>query len=280
MIKIPTNPMELHTELNKWYRDRHCGTINAKLTKLGDYFRLHRIHSVVVGVSGGVDSALVLALLSQLNIHVHAVFIGFDLYGEVFDRKYIDELKEAFPEYQGYGQSARAWHEFDMTEAYNGFRKELGISVVNKHVNAQATYAMRYLAFFALAQKYEAVTIGTTNKDEMGYAGWFGKNSDMVVDIQPIADLHKFEVQEWANILKVPGSIVTRKPTGDLIDGTTDEENFGCTYDELSFFTALMEQEKNVVPNEFLQGRFEKVIRLHRKNIHKYQGQNFNPVFI
>jgi NAD+ synthase (glutamine-hydrolysing) len=146
---------------------------------------------------------------------------------------------------------------------------------------------MRYLAFFAIAQSIGGVTIGTTNLDEMGYVGWFGKNSDMVVDVQPISDLYKFEVVTWARLLGVPERIANRVPTGDLIDGTSDEENFGCTYDELSYLTHLMTStemggcgltEKSLSP--FMQEKFKKVIELHHTNLHKYKGQTFNPIFI
>ena len=99
----------------------------------------------------------------------------------------------------------------------------------------------------------------------------------MVVDVQPIADWHKFEVVEAAYRLNIPRSIIERTPTGDTIDGLSDEENFGCTYDELSWFTNFRDV---IIDDPEVQQKFKKLIDLHNRNAHKYQGQTFNPVFI
>ena len=62
----------------------------------------------------------------------------------------------------------------------------------------------------------------------------------MMVDVQPISKLHKHEVVALARGLGVPREILVRTPSGDLVDGSTDEENFGCSYHDLSVFTYLM----------------------------------------
>ena len=111
----------------------------------------------------------------------------------------------------------------------------------NKHLLAQASYAFRYHKMFISAQEIgNCIVCGTTNLDEFSFSGWFGKHSDMVVDIQPIIDMHKSEVYLASKELNIPDSIVKREPQGDLIDGSSDVENFGCSYDELSFISYIM----------------------------------------
>lgn len=119
---------------------------------------------------------------------------------------------------------------------------------------------------------------GTTNRDEFQYSGWFGKNSDMVVDIQVITDWSKCQVIQAAKWLDVPQSIIERAPVGDLLDMSTDEDNFGCTYDELAYFQDYIEPADT--SNPFLEKKFAKLRALHAQNAHKYQGQTYNPYFI
>lgn len=120
------------------------------------------------------------------------------------------------------------------------------------------------------------------SKDELGAVGWFGKNSDMVVDIQVITDWHKCQVVEAAKLVGVPESIISRKPVGDLLDMSTDEENFGCTYDELAWFVNnyLLYSDPRTPMNDFMMTKFNKLRALHERNAHKYQGQTYNPFFI
>jgi len=272
-ITLPINEVELRRHVKMYRYLKVISDPYARIRAIEAYLKRWDIKSVVVGVSGGVDSALVLAMLSEIkDITVHAVTIDFDLYHDVFESKYIDDLKAAFDDRKNI-----FWHQHNLSDQYISLAHAADIAG-DAGVHANVTYAMRYLVLFGYAQKVGGITFGTTNRDEFGYAGWFGKNSDMMVDVQPISDLHKFEVTTWAEILGVPQSITERVPTGDLLDGSSDEENFGCTYDELSYLTYLM--QKKVSLNDFMGKRFKKVHALHHKNAHKYQGQKFNPVFI
>lgn len=93
----------------------------------------------------------------------------------------------------------------------------------------------------------------------------------MVVDIQVITDWSKCQVIQAAKWLDVPQSIIERAPVGDLLDMSTDEDNFGCTYDELAYFQDYIEPADT--SNPFLEKKFAKLRALHAQNAHKYQGQ-------
>lgn len=278
-MPIPTNQLELDQEVLN-YKSLELKdfekVLNYKVNKIADYLRSANIRHVVMGISGGIDSAVVLGLLCKVKeiipLHIHCYTIDFDVYNGIFDTSYIDLLKEEF------GHRA----SFNYINASNSFKfmmEDLGLSHCNQQTKAQSSYALRYQMLFTYAQVYGAVTVGTTNRDEFEYSGWFGKNSDMVVDLQVIADWHKFQVVKAAKVLNVPSEIILRAPVGDLLDMSTDEENFGCTYNELAYFAQYI-QPDFVNINPFVIEKFAKLRALHEKNKHKYQGQTFNPVFI
>ena len=273
-VFLPVNEKELEIAVKLYRHMNNSRDPFYRINELKMYLNSWNIKRVVVGISGGVDSALVLAMLLAIRgIEIYAVTGTFDVFNHVYDQKYVDILRSKFSD------SSIKWRQHDLSGTLCSFMDETDMRGNSPVFEGQVSYAMRYLMFFAYAQQHNAVTIGTTNFDEFGYAGWFGKTSDMMVDIQPIADLHKFEVQSWARLLGVPEEIIERKPTGDLVNASTDEENFGCTYDELSYFTDLM--RKKVQLNEWMTKRFATLIALHEKNAHKYQqGQHFNPIFL
>jgi NAD+ synthetase len=281
--QAPSNQQELDVAVEKF---RHSCLrnfdyrIEKKITDIADYLKKANINNVVVGVSGGIDSAVVIALLVKVkeilpSLKIHAYTIHFSIYDGIFDTKYVQMMEERFG-------SDVIFKTLDATNGFNALMSDMNLSDEDSQLKAQSSYALRYQMLFTYSQLHKAVTIGTTNEDEFSYAGWFGKNSDMVVDLQVITDWHKFLVVEAAKILGVPDAIIERKPVGDLLDRSTDEENFGCSYDELAYFAYYSKNgwitERN--NNQFLVDKFAKLRALHEKNAHKYQGQTFNPVFI
>jgi len=252
------------------------GTVNA----LYVYLTNHNINDVVIGISGGIDSSLVLAVLASIKkyylpgLNIHAVNIHFSCYDGIFDFTYINELKEEYKDVNFY--------DINATKSIEAIFDDAGLDKNDKELMAQSSYALRYQILFTYAQKYSGITIGTTNKDEMSYVGWFGKNSDMVVDVQILHNYHKFEVIYWAHNIGVPRSIILRTPVGDLINRSSDEDNFGCSYDELAWYSAIGHKLEGLpFPlDKYMAEKFSKVEGLRKKNMHKYQGQKFNPIFL
>jgi NAD+ synthase (glutamine-hydrolysing) len=130
-----------------------------------------------------------------------------------------------------------------------------------------------------------AIVVGTTNRDEGAYIGFFGKASDGMVDVQVISDIHKSEVYRMAKLLDIPASIHQAIPSGDMYDGRVDEEVFGATYDFVELYqhylclnspetkhhfkAALSEEAASQF--ELLSSRIES---MHNYNRHKYLGKN------
>ena len=167
----------------------------------------------------------------------------------------------------------------------NPVRGILGQPGFDEGPEANIAYALRYQAIFARAQQVGGITIGTTNRDELEYAGWFGKNSDMVTDVQFLWRFPKCVIREFARALGVPDEIIARTPVGDLIDGSSDEQNLGCTYDELRWYTDVgCHHVTHTGPHtEYMLRKFDRLEALRKKNMHKYAAKaitHYNPVFL
>lgn len=242
----------------------------AKLGRLERFFRDNALDAAVVGVSGGVDSACVLALLTALKsrgvltrvVGIALPIVAIGATGQDDAAKNARLVASAL--------DAELWvapltHAHDATIASLG--KASGL-VFDAWSNGQALSVARTPALYgaaALLQSHglRSIVVGTTNRDEGAYLGFFGKASDGMVDLQPISDLHKSEVRALATHLGVPDEIVWSKPRGDVHDGRTDEEMIGASYDDVELFLRTRELG--------MSGRHEAIERHHQKNAHKYR---------
>lgn len=243
--------------------------LESKVITIVDYLKTHNIKNVTVGFSGGADSTVVLLLLAlakkQYDFNIHAVTImTFDRressfhYGalsKMFDFTIFKDIKHEILYYS---------HSRTLEETFDRF------NITNLTIH-QSYYQSMYNILFTYAQHTKSITVGTTNLDELSYVGWFGKNSDMMVDLQIISDLHKFEIYSILNYFHIE---MAREPTGDIPDGLTDEEYFDTDYNTLSYYSYC--KCHNIDPGFVL----ENVDNLHKENYHKYLGQSFNPIFL
>ncbi len=99
---------------------------------------------------------------------------------------------------------------------------------------------LRMATLYYLAQSRNALVLGTGNKAEM-MVGYFTKYGDGGVDLEPLGELYKHEVRQLARVLGVPEPLITRPPTAGLWPGQTDEGELGITYDELDAILAALE---------------------------------------
>ena len=250
--------------------DSNKTILEEKVSQIFNYLKTHNIKDVTVGFSGGADSTLVLLILclvkQKYDFNIHAISImslnpkessfGFNqLISFSKNNIIIDNVIHEVIHYN---------HSENLIKAFKG------CTLSDKTIH-QSYYQSMYNIIFTYAQHVGGITIGTTNMDELSYVGWFGKNSDMVVDLQIISDLHKFEVFA---ILDHYGINIPHAPTGDIPEGFTDEEYFETDYDTLSYYTFC----KCIgIDPEFILPAVDK---LHQENYHKYLGQTFNPIFI
>lgn len=244
---------------------------DKRIQDIVSYLKVWNLRHVVLGVSGGIDSAFVLMLLNKarerFDFNIHTVFFRHSLHEHEASQDVVDEFVRAYPVNHSVIDISGI---VETTQIQDG--------CIDAIVDTQYAYALMYTLLFRQAQKVGGVTFGTTNKDELGI-GWFGKNSDMVVDIQPIHDFHKFEIYSSYLCQHIPISIKDSAPDGNLINGQTDEDVFGCPYDVVSSVVDLLEKGK-ITKDQVSE--FPKLFEVIRKNQHKLAKprHQFNPVFL
>jgi NAD+ synthetase len=250
----------------------------AKIARLARWFAGEGIDAAVVGVSGGVDSALTLALLQATARLPDAALkrvVGLILpIGGRGATRQQEAAAKATAVCAALG--AEAWnapltdalaHTVTSLEAASG----LGFDAWSE---GQCLSVMRTPALYGAvallrAHGHRAVVVGTTNRDEGAWLGFFGKASDGMVDLQPLSDLHKSEVRALAEHLGVPRDVIDATPSGDVFDGRSDEAMIGASYDAVESVLRLLELGRDPA----LAGieAAAAVARHHHINAHKYR---------
>lgn len=233
---------------------------------LTDYLNKSGAKGFVVGVSGGIDSALTSTLCALTNYSTIVLNMPILQTSPEYKRscEHMDWLKNQFPNVSS--------AEVDMSSVLPNYMKVLPKEIQTAHNMANLRSRLRMVCLYAFAGHYNYLVAGTGNKIEDFGIGFFTKYGDGGVDISPIADLLKSEVYQLARYLHVPQSILQAKPTDGLFEGSpTDEEKIGATYDELEWAMKYLEQNKQ----EPLTERQKEVLQIyqsrHQANLHKMQ---------
>ena len=244
--------------------------INHIVSWLKDYAAKAGVSGFVVGVSGGIDSAVSSALAARTGMPVLCV---------------------EMPIHQPHAQVSRAWEHIDglqrrynnvqavsvnLTPLFDQFIATLPKAVSSEEndralVNTRARLRMTTLYYFA--QLHGRLVVGTGNKVEDFGVGFYTKYGDGGVDLSPIADLVKTEVYELGRALQVPQSILEAKPTDGLWgDDRSDEDQIGASYPELEW---AMAYQTGTGQDGELNERQKEVLeiykRLNRINKHKME---------
>jgi len=202
----------------------------------------------VVGLSGGIDSAVV-AVLSQEAFPNNNLGIIMPCQSTAEDAAMAVELTQKFD---------MSHLKVDLTETYLTLINSLtpdGTRMAK--ANIKPRLRMTTLYFYAAQNNY--LVIGTGNKSEL-FTGYFTKYGDGGVDVEPIGGLVKTQVRELARFLGVPESIVTRPPTAGLWEGQTDESEMQITYEELDDY--ILNGTGSAKVKEIAE-------RLHKNSAHK-----------
>jgi len=272
--------------------------IDKKVNAINKFFFRAKLDSVVIGISGGVDSALVLALFveaakrpgSRLK-QIRCLAMPIHGSGVTGQDATINKGHLLLDTYKDCG--ILVYRHLDLTDAYNAMVSQAYAQDTSDWTDGQMASVLRTPMFYyqaAILQKrgYKSIVAGTTNRDEGAYIGFFGKASDGMVDLQPIADIHKSEVYKVAELLGVPAIITNDAPRGDVWDNKTDVEMIGAPY---SFLQKLVEtkcgiyktyaQDLEQAAHQYQRWILlrtgdekiwaENIEKLHKTNKHKYQ---------
>ena len=228
-----------------------------------NYAEENRISSLVVGVSGGIDSALVSTLCARTGIPTLCVLMPIHQDPSHTERG-LNHVKWLQKDHYLVGL-----HEFDLTEVYDKFveimdyaKSDLGF--------ANSRSRLRMITLYQLATSTNGIVVGTGNKVEDFGVGFYTKYGDGGVDISPIADLTKTEVYELARELGVNQEILDAQPTDGLWgDNRNDEDQIGATYPELEW--AMEYKGDGTDLDKRQQLVLEIYSNFHNKNKHKME---------
>lgn len=235
---------------------------------LKDYAQNAKVDGFVVGISGGIDSAVTSTLCAQTGLKTLCIEMPIHQPPHHVTRaqEHISQLKHRFANVS----DAKA----DLTPIFESFKNEVPQSddALKSHLSLANTRArLRMTTLYYFAGIHGLLVAGTGNKVEDFGVGFYTKYGDGGVDLSPIADLMKSDVFALGAYLDVPAAILTAAPTDGLfLDDRTDEDQLGASYDELEW--AMLEQESGKHAEDF-KGRekeaFEIYLRLNRSNKHK-----------
>lgn len=244
----------------------NCQAVEAHIVNwLTEYVSQSPLDGFIVGISGGIDSAVASTLCSLTGKKVVLLNMPIRQRREEFDRasEHINDIKCRFPNVSSL--------EIDLTPIFDTFERIMpektavhGLSMANSRSR------LRMMTLYAVGQSENCLIAGTGNKIEDFGVGFFTKYGDGGVDLSPIADLTKSEVFSLAEHLNVVKSIRNAKPTDGLWgDGRTDEDQLGATYPELEWAMSFHGNESE------LTTRKKEVLRIyhsfHARNKHKME---------
>ncbi len=280
---------ELLVELRKLRGFNVDNYIELKTTQINDFFSENGLDSVVLGISGGVDSATTLALLMKAANEekspikrVLAISMPIFCSGTTGQ---VEALNIALRDAEKYKSNEKFKVRVDDLSLANSayIEQRKGDSTpfsTGQLASIVRTPHLYFNAAILQTEGFKSLVCGTTNRDEGYLIGFYGKASDAMVDIQVIFDIHKSEVYQIAKKLGVIDEILERQPKGDVFDGRNDEEMIGASYDAVELLTLSIDHYSvtarnphlNELKKEFGQTKeYENICKLHNINKHKYE---------
>lgn len=239
---------------------------------LKTYAEKAKVSGFVVGISGGIDSAVTSTLCAQTGLQTLCVEMPIHQAPSHVNRaqEHIAQLKKRFPNVSD--------TRVDLTPVFESFKTEVPTSNNEAKLNlslANTRARLRMTTLYYLAGVHGLLVAGTGNKVEDFGVGFFTKYGDGGVDLSPIADLLKSDVRALAKYLAVPESILVAKPTDGLFgDDRSDEDQLGASYEELEWAMAQLDHGK---VTENFTGREQIVFDIY-KRLNTINQHKMNPI--
>lgn len=192
-----------------------------------------RVDGLLVGVSGGLDSAVVAHLIQRAFPE--------DSLGVIMPvQTHESDLVDAQAVIDTAGIKGLT---VDLTATHSALLEEINSAIPpvelseerGRLADANLRARLRMGTLYTVATNYNYLVVGTDNQSEW-YTGYFTKYGDGGVDLLPVVSFTKSEVYEMAHVLGVPEAVITKPPSADLWEGQTDEEEMGTTYTEIDAY--------------------------------------------
>lgn len=224
----------------------------------------------VIGVSGGIDSAVVSTLCAETKLYTLALSMPIRQKEEQCDlaKEHLTWLSRKYPTVET--------KILPLDSIFDNIEREARSHNINGDLAlANARSRLRMLTLYLFANEKHLLVAGTGNRIEDYGVGFFTKYGDGGVDISPIGDLMKSEVYQLGEYLGVSKNILEAAPTDGLWDdGRTDEQQLGCTYSDLEWAMQFHEvcgkyPEHIRYLSDEQKETYEKFLKLHLANSHK-----------
>jgi len=224
---------------------KHQEIIKHIVNWLSQYSANSKTEGFVIGISGGIDSALTSTLCALTGKKVICLNMPIRQIKNEYDRgnEHIEWLKK------NYRNVSSA--EVNLTSIFEEMENTYNKDIQDFLTMANTRARLRMTTLYAYAGHHKLLVAGTGNKVEDFGIGFYTKYGDGGVDVSPIADLMKSQVYALAASVGVTSSILNARPTDGLFaDGRTDEDQIGATYDELEWAMLYIENKENYELNE------------------------------
>jgi NAD+ synthase len=234
--------------------------VNHIVNWLKDYATNASVNGFVVGVSGGIDSAVTSTLCAKTGLNVLCVEMPIHQAESHVTRaqEHISQLKNHFENVDD--------TRTDLTPVFEEFKTEIFMDGDQATVDmalANTRARLRMTTLYYYAGLYGLLVAGTGNKVEDFGVGFYTKYGDGGVDLSPIADLLKSEVYEIGEFLKVPKSIMKAAPSDGLFGDTrSDEDQIGASYPELEWAMKMDDEGKTA---DAFSGRKQEVFKIYKR---------------
>jgi len=255
--EIISNPLLLNTQQ----------TLKVIEIFLRDEMRRTGFQKAVIGLSGGIDSALsaYLAVRALGKENLHCVMMPYKTSSP-------ESLRDGKEIVNDLGVTSEVVEITPMADAYFAINPKM-----DKLQMGNVMARLRMIVLYDHSHTQKALVIGTSNKTEslLGYTTLFGDNASA---INPIGDLYKTQVRQLAKTLNIPKTVLEKAPSADLWSGQTDEEEMGLKYEEvdllLHHLVDLRESDEELLAHGFKQEFITKI----RGMIRRSQFKRMPPV--
>jgi NAD+ synthase len=249
----------------------HLANPQREVEKITDFIQsiLKRSHKekVVIAVSGGIDSALSLGILSK-TIPLYNIYPIFLPYNK-------QDMSDAKLLVKRLNIPKENWQEVNIENIVNSVAE---LQEINKDDQLRLGNIMarsRMIVVYDLAKKLNALVCGTENKSEK-YLGYFTRFGDEASDFEPIVHLYKTQVRQLVEHLDLPDVFLSKAPSAELWQDQTDEQELGFCYAEADLIIDQIYFDKMALDNflnnfDITEETVEKVI--NRVNSVKFKHQ-------
>ncbi len=233
------------------YQENIESDLQKRITFIQDYAKKANAKGVVVGISGGIDSAVTAALHIKALGRENVLGVWMPAYSNPIHEKDAHSLAEAID---------LNLKTVDIGLGFDNMVAEIEkVEPLNDLIKGNTKARLRMTTLYAVAGQKGYLVSDTCNYSEI-YVGYMTKGGDGLADFNPVESLTKHQIRILAKHLGVPEQIISKPPSADLWAGQTDEQEMGFSYEDLDTYLLTGEGKAEVI---------DKIERLHEKSEHK-----------